>query len=81
MAKDNSPKSLSPLALRMKHDMQLNAKGERTQESYLRMFRKFHEFLQREPDTATEDDLRNYLLHIKSLEKWETVRATSLTVL
>jgi hypothetical protein len=35
------------------------------------MFRKFHEFLQREPDTATEDDLRNYLLHIKSLKKWE----------
>jgi integrase/recombinase XerD len=72
MAKDNDPKQLSPIALRMKEDLQLNGKGERTQESYLRMLRKFTEFLNRQPDTATEDDLRNYLLHIKNLRKWST---------
>jgi hypothetical protein len=34
MAKDNDPKQLSPIALRLKEDLQLNGKGERTQESY-----------------------------------------------
>lgn len=61
---------LSPIALRMKEDLQLNGKGERTQQSYLRMLRKFSEFLQRQPDAATEDDLRNYLLHIKNQKLW-----------
>jgi adenylate cyclase len=48
MAKDNDPKQLSPIALRMKEDLHLNGKGERTQESYLRMLRKFTEFLIRQ---------------------------------
>ena len=34
MAKDNDPNRLSPIALRMKQDLQLSGKGERTQESY-----------------------------------------------
>jgi integrase/recombinase XerD len=54
----------------MKDDFQLNGKGERTQQSYLRMLRKFTEFLQHDPDSATEDDLRNYLLHIKNQKLW-----------
>jgi site-specific recombinase XerD len=62
--------TLSPSARRMKDDLQLNGKQERTQQSYLRMLRKFTEFLQREPDSATEDDLRNYLLHIKNQKLW-----------
>ena len=66
MAKDNDPNRLSPIALRMKEDLQLSGKGERTQESYIRMLRKFTEFLKREPDSATENDLRNYLLYIKN---------------
>lgn len=70
MAKDNDPNNLSPIARRMKEDLQLNGKGERTQQSYLRMLRKFTEFLKREPDTATEDDLRNYLLFIKNQRLW-----------
>lgn len=70
MAKDNDLKRLSPIALRMKEDLQLNGRGERTQESYIRMLRKFTEFLKREPDSATEDDLRNYLLYIKNQRQW-----------
>lgn len=70
MAKDNDPNRLSPIALRMKEDLQLSGKGERTQESYIRMLRKFTEFLKREPDSATENDLRNYLLHIKNQRQW-----------
>jgi Phage integrase, N-terminal SAM-like domain len=70
MAKDNDPKQLSPIAQRMQEDLQLNGKGERTQESYILMLRKFTEFLKREPDSATEDDLRNYLLFIKNQRQW-----------
>ena len=70
MAKDNDLNRLSPVALRMKEDLQLSGKGERTQESYIRMLRKFTEFLKREPDSATENDLRNYLLHIKNQRQW-----------
>jgi integrase/recombinase XerD len=66
MAKDNGPNRLSTIALRMKEDLQLSGNGERTQESYVRMLRKFTEFLKREPDSATEEDLRKYLLHIKN---------------
>ena len=67
MAKDNDPIRLSPIALRMKEDLQLSGKGDRTQESYIRMLRKFTEFLKNEPDSATESDLRNYLLHITTV--------------
>jgi integrase/recombinase XerD len=69
-AKDNDPKQLSPIALRLNQDLQLNGKGERTQESYIRMLRKFIEFLKRDPDSATEDDLRNYLLFLKNQRQW-----------
>ena len=70
MAKDNDPIRLSPIALRMREDLQLSGKGDRTQESYIRMLRKFTEFLKNEPDSATESDLRNYLLHIKNQRQW-----------
>ncbi|MDZ4851012.1 MAG: hypothetical protein SGI77_17130 [Pirellulaceae bacterium] len=40
---------LSPLAVRMQQDLQLNGKGERTQESYLRAVRKFAEFFGNSP--------------------------------
>jgi len=34
--------------------------------AYCRALRKFTEFLKHEPDSATEDELRNYLLYIKN---------------
>lgn len=70
MAKDNNQFLLSPLALRMKEDLQLNGKEQATQDSYLRALRKFSEFLNRAPDTATEDDLRAYLLFVKNDRHW-----------
>lgn len=68
---------LSPLALRMLHDLQLAGLGERTQESYLRQVRKFAQWLKKAPDVATEDELRRYLLYIKNDQLWE---ANSLRV-
>ena len=70
MAKDNDPIRLPPIALRMREDLQLSGKGDRTQESYIRMLRKFTKFLKIEPNSATESDLRNYLLHIKNQRQW-----------
>ena len=70
MSKDKSP--LSPTLLRFQQDLQLNGLTERSQESYGRAVRKFSEFLKREPDSASEDDLRNYLLFIKNDLKWSS---------
>ena len=68
MTKDKNP--LSPILIRFKQDLQFNGLEERSQESYGRAVRKFSEFLKREPDTASEDDLRNYLLFIKNDLHW-----------
>jgi integrase/recombinase XerD len=70
MAKSNDKNPLSHTLLRTKQDLQLTGTGDRTQESYVRAVRKFSEFLKREPDTATEDDLRKYLLYIKNDRQW-----------
>jgi site-specific recombinase XerD len=64
MSVDKHP--LSPILIRFQQDLKLNGLGERTQQSYTRNVRKFSEFLKREPDSASEDDLRNYLLFIKN---------------
>jgi len=64
MSQDKQPSS--PIAIRFKQDLQLKGLGERTQQSYCRALRKFTEFIQIQPDLATEDDLRRYLLFIKN---------------
>jgi hypothetical protein len=53
MSKDLKPHS--PIAIRFQHDLKINGKGERTQQSYVRMLRKFSEFLGRDPDSASEE--------------------------
>ena len=68
MTIDKEP--LSPILIRFNQDLQFNGLKERSQESYCRAVRKFSEFLKREPDTASEDDLRNYLLFIKNDQHW-----------
>ena len=70
MSKDLHP--LSPIAIRFQQDLQLRDLSPRTQESYVRALRKFTDFLKHEPDTATEDDLRNSLLYIKNDLKWSS---------
>jgi site-specific recombinase XerD len=55
----------------MLQDMQLAGLGERTHESYLRAVRKFAQWLSKAPDSATENDLRRYLLFIKNDQHWE----------
>jgi len=68
MSQDKNPSS--QIAIRFNQDLQLKALAERKQLysllAYCRALRKFTEFLKHEPDSATEDELRNYLLYIKN---------------
>ncbi len=70
MSKDKNP--LSPIAIKFQQDLQLKGLAEKTQQSYVRALRKFTEFLQRQPDTATEEDLRKYLLFIKNERNFDS---------
>ena len=45
--KDLKPQS--PIAIRFQHDLKITGKEERTQQSYVRMLRKFAEFLGHDP--------------------------------
>jgi site-specific recombinase XerD len=68
MSRDLKP--TCPITARFLEDLKLSAMEPRTQQSYVRAVRKFSEFLGHSPDQATEDQLRNYLLHLKDSKKW-----------
>jgi len=55
---------------RMSSDMQLCGYSERTQESYLRVVRQLEDFSGKAPELITEEELREYLLHIKNKRKY-----------
>jgi site-specific recombinase XerD len=50
--------------------LQLNGKGERTQQSYTRAVRMLTEFYKKTPDQITEEELQDYFLHRKNVNKW-----------
>lgn len=50
--------------------LQLNGKGERTQQAYARAVRMLTEFNGKSPELITEEELQNYFLHRKNLSKW-----------
>ena len=52
----------TPLRQRMIEDMRMRRLEPRTQEAYVRAVRRLAAFLQRSPDTATVEDLRNFQL-------------------
>ncbi|MBA3494663.1 MAG: phage integrase N-terminal SAM-like domain-containing protein [Gammaproteobacteria bacterium] len=47
-------------------NLQLNGKGERTQEAYTRTIRMLVEFYHKTPDLITEENLQHYFLHRRS---------------
>ena len=59
-----SDKTISPLRQRMIDDMTARRLSEATQKDYVRNVRNFTAFLGRSPDTATNDDLRRFQLHM-----------------
>ena len=55
---------ISLLRQRMIEDMSLRNFGEKTQKDYIRAVKNFTIFLQRSPDTASNEDLRLFQLHL-----------------
>ena len=60
----DSSKSISPLRQRMIEDMTLRRLSPKTQVGYIRAVVKLTRFLKRSPDTATDEDLRLFQLHL-----------------
>jgi site-specific recombinase XerD len=56
--------SVSPVRQRMIDDMRMRKFGEKALVDYVRAVRKFAQYLQRSPDTASVEELRNYQLHL-----------------
>ena len=50
--------------------LQLNGKGERTQEAYARALRMLVEFYGKSPDLISEEELQDYFLQRKNADKW-----------
>lgn len=59
-----STPAVSPLRQRMVEDMRMRKLAPRTQAAYIRAVRKFAQFLGRSPDTAADEDLRRFQLHM-----------------
>jgi len=50
--------------------LQLNGKGERTQQAYAHSVRMFTQFYGKSPDLITEQELQDYFLHRKNVDYW-----------
>ena len=50
--------------------LQLNGKGERSQQAYARAVRMLVQFYGKSPDEIAEEELQDYFLHRKNLSKW-----------
>ena len=59
-----STQSVSPLRQRMIDDMRMRKLAPKTQNGYVRAVREFARFLGRSPDSASDEDLRRYQLHL-----------------
>lgn len=60
----SSIQTVSPLRQRMIEDMRMRKLKPKTQQAYIRAVRKFAKFLGRSPDTASDEDLRRFQLHL-----------------
>lgn len=55
---------------RMVKALQLNGKGERTQQAYVRSVRMLTQFYGKTPDHITEQELQDYFLQRKNVDQW-----------
>ncbi len=58
--------AISPLRARMIEDMTMRNFGPKTQSDYIRSVKRLTLFLGRSPDSASNEDLRRYHLHLGS---------------
>jgi site-specific recombinase XerD len=64
------------LRRRMIEDLQLRGLSLRTQEMYVRAVRQLAQHYRKSPDRITEEELRQYFLHIKNVKKWSRAGCT-----
>jgi hypothetical protein len=76
---DMTTRTGSPLRQRMIEDMRVRKLEPRTQEACIRAVRKLTVYLQRSPDTATVEDLRNFQLHLVDAGNSPTTLYATLT--
>lgn len=64
------------LRQRMLEDLQLRGLSARTQECYTRAVRQLAEYYQKSPDQISEEELRDYFLHLKQVKKYSRSACT-----
>ena len=67
---------MTELRKRMIESLQLRGLSERTQEAYVRAVRQLSEHYHKSPDLVTEEELRQYFLHIKNVKKYSRAAST-----
>jgi integrase len=67
---------MTKLRERMLEDMQLKGFAEKTQQCYIRSVRLLAQHFNKTPDQITEEELRNYFLHVKNVKKWKRPTVT-----
>jgi integrase/recombinase XerD len=67
---------MTELRKRMIECLQLRGLSERTQESYVRAVRQLAEHYHKSPDLITEEELRQYFLHLKNVKHYSRSTAT-----
>ena len=55
---------------RMIDTLQLNGKGERTQQAYTRSVRMLSQFYDKTPELVSEQELQEYFLQRKNVNRW-----------
>jgi len=60
---------MTQLRQRMIEDLQLRGFAPKTQEAYLRAVRQLAEHFKKSPEDLTEEDLRQYFLHLKNVRQ------------
>jgi integrase/recombinase XerD len=68
---------MNTLRVRMVEDLQLHGLSKNTQERYVEAVRHLAEFYRKPPDQITEEELRQYFLHLSNVKQ---VSASTLTV-
>ena len=66
----------SPLQRRYLEDLQLAGLSGRTQEAYVRAVRQLAEHLETSLDAITDEQLREYFLHVMTVKKWSRPSCT-----
>jgi integrase len=73
-----SKKTWFPPELRQRflEDLQLQGMSARTQQAYTRVVRLLSQHYQKSPDQITEEELRQYFLHVKNVKHWSRATMT-----